>query len=242
MTGRRAIITVAIAGLMLCSNAFGAFIQVPGQSEIFSAGQAAPGSSGVLPPSFVFTPGSVLSITFTSVTGTVNFCNGCVAPIGPDGTVVPGYTGTNIACSLCGLSGVRFDGRQMFLVGVFLDESSVPSGANPVNFLNYDDTNSAAASYSPGLNQIFYIGDGQGTSGAQSFVVPGGAGRLFLGFADGTPLFGAPGAAAAPSAYGDNEGQLDVNFDAVNAIPEPGTITLFALGLAAIVVGRKRFV
>jgi hypothetical protein len=228
-------------GLMLCTTASAAVIDVPAEAEIFSAGQAGPLYDGILPSLYSFTPDSIVSITFTSVTGTVSCGNACASDIAADGTTISGFTGTNLACTTCGISGIRFDGRQMFLVGVFLDENSTPSGANPSNFQNYTNTSADADAFSPGLNQVFFIGDGQGTNGTQTFFAPTGAGRLYFGFADGVPSFGSPSQVASGGAYSDNSGALQLTFEAqTSEVPEPGTITLFAFGLAALVFGRKK--
>ena len=59
----------------------------------------------------------------------------------------------------------------------------------------------------PQLGQVFYIGDGHPADPSgptHDFVVPKGATRLFLGYADGYAFQGAPGA------YGDNKGGLSV--------------------------------
>jgi hypothetical protein len=233
---------IGFAGVLSLSlgGCLSAAILVPGTSEIFSAGQAAPLNSGTLPPVFSFTAGVGQTLTFSSVTGQVTCGAGCASNIGPDGTTIAGYTGTNIACTTCGISSIQFIGRQMFLVGVFLDAVSVPSGANPSPLPAYTDASANGSTFSPGLNQVFFIGDGQGTSGTQIFNVPTTAARLFLGFADGTPLFGSAGTPAIASAYGDNTpGSLSVEF-ALNQVPEPGTMALFAIGFAAIAFGRKK--
>ena len=86
---------------------------------------------------------------------------------------------------------------------------------------------------------MFFIGDGQGTSGTQSFFVPTTATQLFLGFADGSPLFGSAATAAAPGGYSDNIGQLTATFD-ITPVPEPSTVLLIGLGLSGLGLLRKR--
>src|SRR5207247_127298 len=144
---------------------------------------------------------------------------GCASGIGADGTTIAGYTGTNIGCTTCGISSIQFIGRQMFLVGVFLDAASVPSGVNPSPLPAYTAASANVSTFSPGLNQVFFIGDGQGTGGTQIFNMPTTAARLFLGFADGAPLFGSAGLVAIANAYGDNTpGSLSATFD-INQVP-----------------------
>ena len=61
------------------------------------------------------------------------------------------------------------------------------------------------AELSPLLGQTFFIGDGTTPSGLQQrFVIPAGATRFYLGFADAFSFQGPPGA------YADNTGGLSV--------------------------------
>ncbi len=97
------------------------------------------------------------------------------------------------------------------------------------------------------LAQTFFIGDGLGTGSAQqTFNVPTGATRLFWGFADGAPGFGSPSAAVLPSGYGDNLGSLSVTYnlnlvgEPGGEIPEPSTVVLMGLGIAALTLLRRR--
>ena len=83
------------------------------------------------------------------------------------------------------------------LVGVFLT-GATPSGAAPAS-LDYKVLGLDAASYSPGVNQIFWIGDGRtglGSGAVQNFVVPVGATRLYLGTVDGSGWFNNSGSAS----------------------------------------------
>ena len=117
----------------------------------------------------------------------------------PSGAVVPGarvivtntQTGVNTTVtSYGGLSGIDVYQNNMFLVGVFLDANE-PSGPGPaVLSYNYGTPGSLSTSdpsFSPALDQVFFIGDGltgTGTGQEQIFHVPAGADRLYLGFAD----------------------------------------------------------
>ena len=72
-------------------------------------------------------------------------------------------------------------------------------------------------SLSPGLKQVFFIGDGLGAGGVlQSYIVPDGATRLYLGTMDG---FGWTG----------NNGAFTLD---VSAVPEPAVWALALAGLA----------
>lgn len=240
----------AVAVLTMFSTSLLA-IPVAGTANIFAAGHDADGGSpgggtyATLGASgFV---GGVLS--FTSITGTTNCGAGapCNAPpINPDGSnlafSVGAADGTNIPTASVGtgVSGIVFNQRQMFLVGVFLS-SAVPSGFGPFaeTFTNANTTQSV---FAPLLSQVFFIGDGltgnqSGT--AQTFQVPTGATRLFLGFADSFDNF-----SGAPGAYGDNSGSLQVIVNTSGLIaadvPEPGTILLMGLGLLGVGLLRKR--
>ena len=167
-------------------------IVVDGRSNIFGAGSSVlppmNGSPGILPPgvSFLAQDGQVL--TFSTVAGAVGCCGSGGGTNGPDGSV----RSTNIE-SLGGISGIRHDGRAMFLVGVFLSDAAPGSSAPTIlNFSNADDF----TSISPELGQTFYIGDaltGMGSGSIQEFVVPDAASRLYLGFADAIGFSGTAG-------------------------------------------------
>jgi hypothetical protein len=227
---------------------------VPGTAMIWGAGHTSvPDSGATLPPFISFTPGGVLSISFPSITGTVQF-GGVTGPTnGPDGLSMAGWTGTNIN-GYSGISGIRFDGRQMFLMGVFLGPDET-NGTGPAKLVYGSDPGLVSpdnATYNPFLAQVFFIGDGQGSAGQQTFNVPIGASRLFFGFGDGVPEFGAPSGPVNPGAYGDNLGSLNVTYslNGVNlpnevnlplvANPEPSSIVLMGLGVAALALLRRR--
>ena len=116
------------------------------------------------------------------------------------------------------------------LIGVFLDAAQ-PSLSPAPGFLDFSTLASRDfASLSPLLKQPFFVGDGFQNDGTtvQSFFVPSGATRLFLGTMDG---FG----------WYNNTGSLTVTVtEAPAPVPEPATVTLAALGLTALGFTRRR--
>ncbi len=207
---------------------------------------------GLFPTATVITPGTTV-LSF-AVTGTTTCGAGVCSPSGgivADGAnlpfVVGPTTGTDITANGSnGISGIKFTGAQMFLVGLFLD-ASTPTGTGPFTptFVSSGGTyNADTATSFPAffLGQVFYIGDGKtgynnpaGTT--QLWNVPSGATRLFLGFADAFNNF-----TGAWGAYGDNGGSLNVTITGIvpASVPEPGTIMLMGLGLAGLALLRKK--
>jgi len=217
-------------------------ITIDSTSNIWGAGHAtAPGTNGgSLPPVISFAAG-VRYVVFNSVTGAVD-CDGAMSDCSPapaegNPNTYP-LTGSNFSAT-GGLSGIKYIGRTMFLIGVFLDGAE-PAGPAPET-LDYSVTSPLALTVSPLLKQLFFIGDGLGTGGAnQHFMVPTGATRLFLGFADGVPFFGTNSIATTPSAYTDNTGSLTVNYTPIIHNPEPGSVLLAGLGIVALALLRRR--
>jgi hypothetical protein len=215
-------------------------LTISADSNIFGAGKISPpapggGTGGQLPPMFNFAAAADQVLTFSNISGTVNYgaspetsTNGI-----PDGRAF--LSGTNIS-SYGGISGIRNDNAIGFLVGVFLNDSEpTGSGQAALDFTN----RTSLPELSPHLNQTFFIGDGltgSGVGNIQRFFVPNQATRLFLGFADGNVIQGLPGT------YNDNTGSVVANFDiqpATESVPEPGTI-LSALACVAWGVTNKR--
>jgi hypothetical protein len=204
---------------------------VPGQGDIWLSGQpdgttlvgdTAPAQSPLL-VSLTLAAGSTITFTATGTTGG----EGCAIPAtGPDGCGVVGSSATN---SLSGYSG------PAALIGVFIGPG-VPSGPSPATLPN----NQSFSTLSPALNQVFFVGDGLTGSGSgtvQTFVVPAGATRLFLGTADG------------PGANFDNTGSYAVTVTQAAAaqtaapvplMPPPLLLVLAALLLALAAYSLRR--
>jgi hypothetical protein len=194
----------ALATLVLAPPALGQV--VPGSSNPYLAGMpngstccsgdSAPTNSPVLATGVTLTPGA--SLTFT-VTGSVDN-SGFTPTLTPDGGGAVSTPANN------GISGATWPINA--LVGVFLDASQPDLSAAPTD-LNFATT--SFTTLSPLLKQAFFIGDGRtgtGSGTVQTFVVPAGATRLFLGTSDGFGWFnntgsftvtGGAGAGATPT-------------------------------------------
>jgi hypothetical protein len=132
------------------------------------------------------------------VDGEVIAIAGRTEPNGPEGD--GGVTGNTDVESFEGISGIIDKGNGMFLVGVFLADASPSKKAPPrLDFTDHEDFDLLE----PRIGQTFFVGDGEG----RQYVVPDGATRLFLGFADAYFYEGPPGY------YDNNAGHLDVTVE-----------------------------
>jgi hypothetical protein len=183
-----------------------------------------------LPPFIPVAGGDVVRALDPAIGG-IEFFNGFGPPyFGPSGN---GASGSNLT-SLDGISG--YIGPQGPLAGVFLDDSIPSSGPAPAT-IDFSPSGLGInfSTLSPGLGQVFYIGDGVDAMGDfQTFIAPAGATRLFLAIPDGFGFGGAPGA------YDDNDGgyRVRIGVNEVPTIPEPST-GLISL-LAVIGIGLRR--
>ncbi|CAG0937617.1 hypothetical protein TFLX_06564 [Thermoflexales bacterium] len=199
---------------------------VDARANIFRAGEVAPppltdfpGGAGE-PPQCLAVPfgvGKILS--FPQIEGQLIW-NKWGPYYGSEG--IPGQS-TNLL-RYHGIAGLVHDNRDLFLVGVFLD-SNPPTGTPPSS-LHFSSTNAtgvindSSRQIAPALRQVFFIGDGRTNTGdEQQFIVPSGATRLCLGFADGSRADSVP---ASPGNYDDyNSGQLKVQLSLGTLPPTP---------------------
>jgi hypothetical protein len=218
------------AALIVIATSPADAISVVGMANPFLAGQpaptgccsgdAVPAQSPVLALSGAL-GGSVL--TFSATGGARNEPGSPASS--PDGLGTIFDMSLDYGTGISGPLAVSLSG----LVGVFVG-SGVPSGPVPAQ----RNDGMTFASISPGLNQIFWIGDGltgTGSGSVQSFTAPTGATRLFLGTADG---FG----------WANNIGTIEVTINGapVGETPVPAALPLFATGLGALglVAYRRR--
>ena len=170
-------------------------------------------------------------LTF-SVTGTVSNGPGQatgVSPGIPDGSGLINMT--NYGDGLSAPSGVGFNS----LLGVFLDANS-PTGLTTPAQLDFS-SGLGFASLSPGLRQIFFIGDGRttlnagpGAGSAQEFIVPTGATRLFFGTGDGFGWFNNSGDFSVTASLGGG----------TTVIPLPPSALLLIAGLGVFGLSARR--
>ena len=126
------------------------------------------------------------TLTF-STTGGVGYQPGGVSP-SADG--YPDYPFSMTADYGTGVSG-PLNVYVSALVGVFTT-GAAPSGPAPAQL----DSGTSFKTLSPGLAQIFWIGDGRSGTGKgvrQKFSVPAGATSLYLGVVDGSGWYDNPG-------------------------------------------------
>jgi hypothetical protein len=196
-------------------------LTVPATANVFSAGLDAPiapggGGAGILPIFIPLSPGQN-SFQLTA-SGEVSQFYGDFFH-GPDG--LPGYAANITAYG--GVSGFVTD-QLLPLTAVFLTDATPQAPAPATLDFSSQGLGQNFLTLSPAIDQVFFVGDGQTDSGqSQTFYVPSGATRLFLGFPDAVDSQGPPGS------YGDNEGSLQVD---VTVVPEPCVQELAVLGLA----------
>ena len=215
----------------ICGPALAAtVVDVPATGDLYLAGQpdgtmccfmdSAPAESPVS-ASVTLVPGEYLTF---SATGGAAHQPGPVYST-PDGDLSGDY-GTSYdlhadyGTGISGPTDVHLGG----LAGVFLGPAT-PMGTAPAQLTGTD-----FLSISPGLDQIFFIGDGltdTGSGSRQTFLVPQGATRLFLGIID-------------DGGYYDNNGTITATITPLSAAPEPSTWALMILGLGGVGYALRR--
>lgn len=224
------VVGLSVAGLVAASASGVAAAEslfVDAKSNIFGYGVSTPdpggGGGGVLAPVIPLAAGTGRTVTF-SASGISAWPQ---VPTGPDGddlapTLIPAV----------GPIAGYFSPVYGELVGLFIDSGILPTDAPP-SPLDYPDLASLeAATFSPGLRQPFFLGDGltgTGVGDIQVFNIPDGADMLVLGIADSF-------ARNQPAGfYDDNSGGFDVT---LNVVPTPGSVA--ALGVAGVALVRRR--
>ena len=147
--------------------------------------------------------------------------------VGADGYTT--YPPMNVN-SYGGVSG--YLGTGFALTGVFLTDAT-PGVPAPSTI---DFTSSGLGrnflTLAPQIGQLFFIGDGlTDTAQTQTFVIPSGATRLFLGVPD------CNNAAGDPGYYDDNSGSLSVT---ALQVPEPTSAALVGMGTLLGFAFRRR--
>lgn len=185
-------------------------ITVPGTANVFGYGVTTPapagGGGGTVAPVITLSvaSGSTLEL---SATGFASPDGPTMVP--PDGFAEGTSTELQAVPPISGYSGPN----AFFLLGVFLPAGDISSLPSPGNLTYASLADYQRTQYSPGLRQVFFIGDGRSDTGVtQQFLVPTGATQLVLGFGDGYNYRGLVGG------YFNNAGALTVS---VRQKPQP---------------------
>ncbi len=224
----------AAAVLWAQGAAAGTTLSVPGTADPFlsgmpsgttcCSGDSAPAESPLY--AGAITAGG--AYTFTSVSGSVSYAGGTPTdpPDGESGYLIDTADyegGLTVIDGIAGYNNMPVDA----LVGVFLGPAAPNLIATPPSDLDFGAASltTGFSSLSPGLQQIFFIGDGltgTGSGSVQSFIAPAGATRLYLGVADGYGWY-------------NNTGAISVTVNKLSAgVPEPDTWVMLLLGAGGV--------
>ena len=197
MQGLTALLTscdISATAIAYVNNSTSATVSVPGTADVWLAGMPSgttascwDSTSSASPVMAMnVTPGAVMTFSATGLTND----NGSTAILGADGA---SYNTTHMAGSPDGnynglQNGIQtLTAPQNALIGVFLTNAAPNTQTPPATALSYTTSTLNQANYTNvQLQQPFFIGNGQTGSGVtQSFIVPPGATRLYLGVFDG---------------------------------------------------------
>lgn len=191
---------VGVAAVVVTDDPETRSVELSATANIYLSGQPDPGDdpmtdAGTAP--FEIDLSDAETVAFLDVSGDLAACTGCEPEPVDGGSEI--FPSTNLT-ALNGIAGVVHEERSLFLVGVFLGEGA----AEQTGTVDLTDADTIRTQR-PEIGEPFFIGDGEtGDGEQQEVVVPPGATRLYLGFADGYAFAG------APSAYADNSGTVDL--------------------------------
>jgi len=225
---------IASAGAQTALSPGGnAGFNVPGSTSLYQVfGHAGTVTGTATDAPYVSFNASAAVFTFTGVSGGLNCCGDANNLATPEGGNWLGPSS-----SIGGLNGISdaFGNTQLPLVAMFGSETDPFGAAAPAALPAWDAHN--PTSLSPGLYQVFFVGDGRSgfddPSGALlSFSAPAGATRLYVGFVDAGNFVG------TSAWYHDNPGSVSgvVN---MAAVPEPATAGLMLLGLLGVLASGQ---